>query len=459
MDNRKELFGHPVGLYILFFAELWERFSYYGMRALLVLFLVASASGINPGLGWSKVEALSLYGTYTALVYIASIPGGILADKLLGQKKAVMLGGWLLVAGHGILAIRAEWAFYTGLVLIVAGVGCLKPNISTMVGGLYAPNDDRRDKAFTIFYIGINIGALIAGILVGSVGVTYGWHYGFGLAGIGMAIGQVVFLLGQKHLIGVGDAAKSLPEAERKALNKPLTKVEKDRMIVMFLSFIMIIVFWGAFEQAGGLMNLYADEKTNRMLSFINFEIPAPWFQSVNSFFIITLGSAVAAFWYNRKKKGKESSSILKMAVGTIIMGWGFFFMSAASLQFQAEGSSAMYWLVLAYMFHTIGELCASPVALSYITKLAPLKYASLMMGAYFAATGMGNYVSGWVGEYSQTAGELEIFTGIAIFCTIFGVIVLLLLKPLKRLAHGAEDFTEDPTHNPLKNNEQIETP
>ncbi|HEX7366973.1 MAG TPA: peptide MFS transporter [Pelobium sp.] len=463
MKERKELFGHPVGLYILFFAELWERFSYYGMRALLVLFLVASSTGINPGFGWSKAEALSLYGTYTALVYIASIPGGILADKLLGQKKAVMLGGWLLVAGHCILAIRAEWAFYLGLGLIVAGVGCLKPNISTMVGGLYAQNDDRRDKAFTIFYIGINVGALIAGILVGSVGVNYGWHYGFGLAGIGMAIGQVVFLFGQKYLVGVGDAVKSLPETERVAANKPLNKIEKDRMIVMFLSFIMIIVFWGAFEQAGGLMNLYADEKTNRILdlSFLNlgnFEVPAPWFQSVNSFFIVTLGSAVAAFWYTRKKKGKESSSIFKMAVGTIIMGWGFFFMSAASMQFQEVGSSAMYWLIFAYLFHTVGELCASPVALSFITKLAPLKYASLMMGAYFAATGLGNYVSGWVGEYSQTAGELEIFTGIAIFCTVFGVLVLLILKPLKRLTHGAEEATDDPIHNPLRNTEQIET-
>lgn len=459
MTERKELYGHPVGLYILFFTELWERFSYYGMRALLVLFLVASATSGNPGLGWDKADALSLYGTYTALVYIASIPGGLLADKFLGQKKAVMVGGWLLVVGHGILAIPALWAFYTGLALIVAGVGCLKPNISTMVGGLYAHNDDRRDKAFTIFYIGINIGALIAGVLVGSVAVTYGWHYGFGLAGIGMAIGQIVFLFGQKHLKGVGEATTNLPEEERSAVKRPLNNVEKDRMIVMFLSFFIMIVFWGAFEQAGGLMNLYADEKTNRVLSFINFEVPAPWFQSVNSFFIITLGSAVAAFWYKRKKKGKESSSIFKMAVGTIIMGWGFFFMSAASMQYQAEGSSAMYWLVLAYLFHTVGELSVSPVALSFITKLAPLKYASLMMGAYFAATGLGNYVSGWVGEYSQTAGELEIFTGIAIFCTIFGILVLLLLKKLKQLAHGAEDATDQSTSVPLKNTEQIETP
>jgi POT family proton-dependent oligopeptide transporter len=444
MKNQKELFGHPAGLYILFLTELWERFSYYGMRALLVLFLVASSTDVNPGFGWTKVEALSLYGIYTALVYISSIPGGILADKLLGQKKAVMLGGWLLVLGHGILAVQAEWAFYTGIAFIIAGVGCLKPNISTMVGGLYAPGDDRRDKGFTIFYIGINTGALIAGILVGSVGVNYGWHYGFGLAGIGMAIGQVIFLFGQKYLVGIGDAVKALPVEERLAVNKPLTKIEKDRMIVMFISFLMIIVFWGAFEQAGGLMNLYASEKTNRIINFINFEVPAPWFQSVNSFFIITLGTLVATFWFKWKKKGKEASSIFKMAIGIIIMGWGFLFMTAASLQFQEQGSSAMYWLVLAYLFHTIGELCASPVALSYITKLAPLKYASLMMGAYFAATGMGNYVAGWVGEWSQTAGELEIFSGITIFCTVFGLLVLLFLKPLKRLAHGAEDFSAE---------------
>jgi len=444
MKNQKELFGHPAGLYILFFTELWERFSYYGMRALLVLFLVASTTDANPGFGWTKVEALSLYGIYTALVYISSIPGGIIADKWLGQKKAVMLGGWLLVAGHGILAVQAEWAFYTGIVLIVAGVGCLKPNISTMVGGLYVAGDDRRDKGFTIFYIGINVGAFLAGILVGSVALTYGWHYGFGLAGIGMAIGQIVFMFGQKYLVGIGDATKALPEAERLALNKPLTSIEKDRMIVMFISFLMIIVFWGAFEQAGGLMNLYASEKTDRVISFYNFTVPAPWFQSVNSFFIITLGTSIAAFWYNWKRKGKEASSILKMAVGIIIMGWGFLFMTAASIQFQTDGTSAMYWLVLAYLFHTVGELCASPVALSYVTKLAPLKYASLMMGAYFAATGMGNYIAGWVGEWSQSAGELEIFAGIAIFCTIFGLLVLLFLKPLKRLAHGAEDFSAE---------------
>lgn len=442
--QRKQLFGHPRGLYVLFLTEMWERFSYYGMRALLVLFLVSSVKGENPGFGWTSSEALKLYGIYTFLVYLSSIPGGILADRYIGQKKAVILGGLLLVAGHSILAFQSLWTFYIGLGLIIAGVGCLKPNISTMVGGLYPKGDDRRDKGFTIFYIGINVGAFLAGIIIGYVGETMGWHYGFGLAGIGMAIGLVNFLTGQKYLQGVGEATGALSVQDQAIKNKPLTKIEKDRILVMLISFLMIIVFWGAFEQAGGLMNLYASEKTNRIIGFLNWTVPATWFQSVNSFFIITLGIPVAAFWYNWKRKGKEASSIFKMAIGLIIMGWGFLFMSAASIQYSNNGASAMYWLVLAYLFHTVGELCASPVALSYITKLAPLKYASIMMGVFFAATGLGNYVAGWVGVWSQTAGELQIFTGIAIFCTIIGGLVIAVLKPLKRLAHGAEDFSDE---------------
>jgi len=440
MEQRKEIWGHPAGLYVLFFTELWERFSYYGMRAILVLFMISTVSGDNPGFGWTEAEAIYLYGWYTALVYIMSIAGGWVADKYWGQKRTVLIGGLLLCAGHGILAVEALWAFYSGLGLIILGVGGLKPNISTMVGGLYPPGDDRRDKGFTIFYIGINVGAFLSALIVGYVGETIGWHYGFGLAGIGMLLGQAVFMAGQKYLTGVGEATKDMTKAEMEAKKRPLTTVEKDRMKVMVISFALIVVFWGAFEQAGGLMNIYTAQKTDLYLAFMDFTVPASWFQSVNAFFIITLGVPIAAFWYNWKQKGKESSSLFKMAIGVIIMGWGFLFMSAASLEFQAEGSSAMYWLVLAYLFHTIGELCASPVALSYITKLAPLKYASLMMGAYFAATGVGNKVAGMVGEWSQSAGELEIFTGIAIFCTAVGILVIALLKPLKRLAHGAED-------------------
>ncbi|PTX41690.1 POT family proton-dependent oligopeptide transporter [Christiangramia gaetbulicola] len=495
--KQKELFGHPVGLYILFFTEMWERFSYYGMRAILVLYLVSATTEGNAGLGWTQAEALALYGWYTMLVYVASIPGGILADKVFGQKRAVLIGGIVLVAGHGILAVEQMWAFYTGLGLIIAGVGFLKPNISTMVGGLYKEGDIRRDKGFTIFYIGINLGAFLSSLIVGYVGENIGWHYGFGLAGIAMALGLIVYLLGQKHLTNVGnllskverDEGASLGNLFQDLLKSPVqlvislvllaaslygfyamgiaygllfifltivismmmmvykdltTKVMKDRYVVMLLSFILVIVFWGAFEQAGGLMNIYALDNTDRTLPFslplIGNEVPASWFQSLNAMFIIIFGIIVANFWARRKLKSKEASSIFKMATGVIIMGLGFVFMVFAALQFEANGSSAMYWLVLAYLFHTIGELCSSPVALSFITKLAPVRYASLMMGVYFAATGLGNKVAGIVGEFASEAGDIAIFSGITIFTVAFATIVLIMLKPLKRLTHGVED-------------------
>ncbi|GGK21023.1 MFS transporter [Yeosuana aromativorans] len=437
--HQKELFGQPVGLYILFFTEMWERFSYYGMRAILVLYLVQSTSDTNSGLGWSNGEALALYGWYTMLVYVASIPGGWIADNILGQKKSVLYGGILLVAGHSILAVEQMWAFYTGLGLIIAGVGMLKPNISTMVGGLYKQGDIRRDKGFTIFYIGINVGAFLSGLIVGYVGEVHGWHYGFGLAGIGMALGLIQYLFGQKYLQHVGNfLGESKNEEEKVSMKKPLTKIEKDRVVVLFISFLLVIVFWGAFEQAGGLMNIYTSEKTNRML--LGWEIPASWFQSLNSMFIIFLGTAVAGYWAKRKLKGKVATSLFKMIVGLIIMGSGFFFMTAAAAQYESTGSSAMYWLVLAYLFHTVGELCLSPVALSYITKLAPVKYASLMMGIYFAVTGLGNKIAGLLGEASQSLGEYAIFTGIAVFCIVFALLVMAFRKKLEALTHGAED-------------------
>lgn len=438
-QKQKEIFGHPVGLFILFFTEMWERFSYYGMRAILVLYLVAETTSANPGLGWTNAEALSVYGWYTMFVYVASIPGGWIADKFLGQKQSVLVGGILLVAGHAILSIEEMWAFYSGLGLIVAGVGMLKPNISTMVGGLYKDGDIRRDKGFTIFYIGINIGAFLSSIIVGYVGETYGWHYGFGLAAIGMALGLIQYLVGQKHLKFVGNNTnKSIDPEEQAAMKRPLSKIEKDRMIVLFISFLLVIVFWGAFEQAGGLMNLYASEKTDRFL--LGWEVPASWFQSLNAMFIIIFGTAVAAYWAKRKLKGKISSSLFKMSIGLVIMGLGFFFMTAAAGEYNNEGSSAMYWLVLAYLFHTIGELCLSPVALSYITKLAPLKYASLMMGIYFAMTGFGNLLAGFLGQSASDLGEYTVFTGIAIFAVSFGILVLLVRRKLESLTHGAEE-------------------
>lgn len=504
--HEKELFGHPVGLYILFFTEMWERFSYYGMRALLTLYLVQSTTADNPGQGWDNSHSIMLYGWYTMLVYVLSIPGGMIADRFFGQKKTVLYGALTLVAGHGILAVDQMWAFFTGLILIVLGVGMLKPNISTMVGGLYKEGDIRRDKGFSIFYIGINLGSLLATFIVGYVGETIGWHYGFGLAGIAMLLGLIVYMYGQRYLVHVGN----VPTEEDKKSNVSLahlmgqlfkspihlaavviiiaygviagftydgvdswgytalyifialvagimmmiykgleTQVMKDRFLVLLLSFIIVIVFWGAFEQAGGLMSVYTKQNTNRWL--FGYEIPATWFQSLNAGFIIIFATVVAGFWAKRKLKGKESSSLFKMAIGTMIMGLGFVFMVFASSEYNTTGSSSMHWLVLAYLFHTIGELCSSPVALSFITKLAPVKYASLMMGVYFAATGLGNKVAGVLGEKASEYGEYQIFAGITIFTVVFGILVIALLKPLKRLTHGVEDNERDLSHEDNK--------
>jgi POT family proton-dependent oligopeptide transporter len=495
--------GHPIGLFILFLTEMWERFSYYGMRAILVLYLVTETGGDNPGLGWTNESAIALYGWYTMFVYVASIPGGIIADKLLGQRKSVFVGGLLLVAGHTVLAIEVMWAFYLGLTLIVLGVGMLKPNISTMVGGLYPKNEhDKRDIGFYIFYMGINLGAAVSAIVVGYVGENIGWHYGFGLAGIGMALGQLTYWYGQsRYLSHVGNLVvpekgdNELPESSNLILSifqstnsligfaltfligvliwavggswsygllvmglafavgvgivvyNDGNKVEKDRILVTYLSFLIIIIFWGAFEQAGGLMNIYTKQKTD--LSLGGFEVPASWFQSVNAIFILIFATVVGMFWVWWKNRNRESSALFKMAIGVIIMGWGFFFMSIASSEvtYDAAGAvvqkSGMQWLVLAYLFHTIGELCASPVALSFITKLAPERWMAFMMGSYFAATGLGNKVAGLIGESASELGELVIFSGIGVFCTIFGILVILIIKPLKRLMHGAEDTAD----------------
>jgi POT family proton-dependent oligopeptide transporter len=266
-----------------------------------------------------------------------------------------------------------------------------------------------------------------------------------------MALGLVQYLAGQKYLKTVGNfLGSSEKEEDREALKRPLSKIERDRVIVLILSFLMVIVFFGAFEQAGGLMNLYASEKTNRILSFslpfIGNEVPASWFQSLNAMFIIFLGTSVAAFWASRKLKGKEASSLFKMIMGLIIMGAGFFFMTGATIQFEQSGSSAMYWLVLAYLLHTIGELSLSPVSLSFVTKLAPAKYASLMMGLYFATTGLGNKVAGLLGESASQFGEFSVFTGIAVFCILFGLLIYAFFNKLKALTHGAEDDEHEVT-------------
>ncbi|MCB0585609.1 MAG: oligopeptide:H+ symporter, partial [Phaeodactylibacter sp.] len=435
LKEQPKLLGHPAGLFVLFFTELWERFSFFGIRGILVLFLVAQTTGSNPGLGWANQEALALYGWYTMLAYFAAVPGGLLAGRWLGQRRSVLVGGILLCAGYGLLVIETTAAFYTGLGFIILGVGCLKPNVAGMVGALYPAGDDQRDIGFTIFYIGINIGAFLSTLAIGWVAVRIDWHLGFGLAGVGMLIGQGAYLLGQKYLKGVGEkppagrqkqaelsfsaafssrtpfltAAVMILAAIVLLVNgwngggvvaallglmaglgiyvyQECGPLERDRLLVIFFTLLALVIFWGAFEQAGGLMNLYAQQKTGRMLA--GFEVPAPWFQSLNPLYIILFGTPVGLAWLWWKRQGREASSLFKMALGTIVVGLGFLFMSAASAEFESKGESAMYWLLLAYFLLTLGELFASPVALSFITKLSPARYSSFLLAFYFAAVG-----------------------------------------------------------------------
>ena len=443
---KQTLWGHPKGLYILFFTELWERFSFYGMRAILILYLTAKTTESNAGLGWDNVSALEIYGWYTMLVYVMSVPGGLLADRLIGQKKAVMVGGVLIIIGHFILIFPEIWAFYLGALIIILGVGALKPNISSMVGGLYKPGSEKRDTAFTIFYIGINIGAFTAPLIVGYVGEVINWNLGFGLAGVGMTLGLIVYIWGQKYLKEVGNF---VPLKREETTNKsvPLTAIEKDRMIVLVISFIIVMVFWAAYEQAGGLMNLYARDKINREI--FGFTVPASFLQSLHAFYVILLGVPVAYLWSKWQKKGKESSSLFKMGLGTIITGLGFLVLAGAAIETASslDGKAAIYWMFGAYFLHVVGELSISPVALSFITKLAPIKYASLMMGAYFMVTGLGNKLAGMVGQAAENAGELTVFLGILIFCVSFGLLLIVFVKKLKKLAHGADDIEES---NPI---------
>ena len=435
-----EINNHPKGLVVLFFTELWERFSYYGMRAILVLYLISDFNDKNSGLGWSNKEAIMLYGWYTALVYIACIPGGIIGDRYITSKNSVLYGGFLLCAGHFTLAFQNELFFFTGLILIILGVGLLKPNISTLVGHLYQINDLRRDQGFTIFYVGINIGAFLASIIVGYVGEVFGWHYGFSLAGFGMLLGQISFLIGKKNIIEVSKETSLKNSIHLRTKKQKFSSIELDRVKLILISSLILVIFWASFEQAGGLLNIFAYEKTDRYVSLLNFEIPASWFQSINPLLIIILGYSVSVFWLKLKKKKILATSIFKISIGIIIMGLGFIFMIFASIESEINGKSSMYWLFFAYLFFTIGELCASPVILSYITKLSPKKLTASIMGIYFATIGLGNKLAGIIGQYSQALGEKLIFMGITTLCVLVGVSVIIIHKKLIRLSHGVDD-------------------
>ena len=435
MANHRQILGHPRGLFLLFGTELWERFSYYGMRAILVLYLTDKT--INGGLGWTTKDALDLYGIYTGLVYITPLIGGWLADNYLGQRRSILIGGALMAAGQFTLALPAEMigmstlhSFYLGLALLIAGNGLFKPNISTMVGNLYQEGDNRRDGAFTIFYMGINLGALLAGIIVGSVTGEFGWKSGFVVAGIGMVISLVMQMsLAQSWLGDIGME----PSAKRELVNKksqrkePLTKEEFDRIKVILVMSVFTIVFWAGFEQAGGLMNIYTQQYTDRMIG--GFEVPAAWFQSLNPFFIITLAPILAILWVKLGKR--EPNSPVKFALAMFFLALGFLCMVGAVMEQGGDTSvkTSMLWLVGAFFFHTLGELCLSPIGLSLVTKLAPLRLASLMMGAWFGCTAIANYVAGYVGSHVGELGAMAIFSGIAVTAIVSGGYIITLLQ------------------------------
>ncbi|WP_440886990.1 peptide MFS transporter [Vibrio sp. WZ-1] len=459
MSNQHQYFGHPRGLFLLFGTELWERFSYYAMRAILVLYLTDTT--MNGGLGWSTKDALDLYGIYTGLVYITPLIGGYLADNYLGQRRSILIGGALMAVGQFTLAMPADalglgslHTFYLGLGLLIAGNGLFKPNISTMVGDLYKDGDNRRDGAFTIFYMGINIGALLAGVVSGSVTNEFGWKAGFVAAGAGMLISLVMQMsFAQSWLgdIGREPAAKRDLANKNSAKKEPLTKEEVDRIKVILVMSLFTIVFWAGFEQAGGLMNIYTQQYTDRMIG--GFEVPAAWFQSLNPFFIITLAPVLAVLWVKLGKR--EPNSPMKFAFAMFFLALGFLCMVGAVMEQGGDTAvkTSMLWLVGAFFFHTLGELCLSPIGLSLVTKLAPLRLASLMMGAWFGCNAIANYVAGYVGSHVGELGALAIFSGIAVTATISGVILLLFSNTLVRWMHGAEN-----THSAVEQIEEQQT-
>lgn len=432
--------GHPAGLYLLFTTEMWERMSYYGMRALLVLYMVDKTRG---GFGWDEKWALQIYGLYTGLVYLTPVAGGFIADRFIGQRKAVTIGGLLMMLGHFLMAAPGEVAFYAALALLILGNGMFKPNISTMVGGLYEPGDPRRDGAFTIFYMGINIGAFMSPLVCGTLGEKYGWHWGFGAAGVGMGLGLLAYLWGQKKYlgdVGLHPAPREPKRADGTSTSKKLTKEEKDRIGVILILSLFVVFFWTAFEQAGGLMNLYTDQKVDRFV--LGWEVPTTWFQAVNPAIIVMFGPIFAGLWVWLGRRKKDPPTPMKMSFGLLLLSFGFVLMMAASKQSEAAGKAGIYWIVGAYFFHTIGELCLSPVGLSMVTKLAPARYASLLMGVWFLSSAVANYLAGYIGGFSKQLGEFQLFGAIAVTTSIAGVLLFILSRKLKAMMHGAEDST-----------------
>lgn len=459
----KTLFGHPVGLYLLFLTEMWERFSYYGMRGLLTLFMTKAV--MAGGMGYDKGTGSLIYGWFTGLVYLTPIIGGWLADKYIGQRRAILIGGLTMMLGQFSLGFggNAETTVYLGLLMLIIGNGFFKPNISTLVGALYPQGDHRRDSAYTIFYMGINLGAFLAPLVCGYFAedmfavknaageiMSYGFRYGFIAAGVGMGLGQLMFnMLSQSYLGDIGKAPSSkLEQKNADEQEAPLTKEETDRLRVIFIVVAFVTFFWAGFEQAGSSLTLYTDEFINRTVG--SFTIPTSWFQSVNPLFILLCGPIFSALWLSLAKSGKDLSIPIKMGLGMILLGIGFFMMIGAVYErahianlpptdptIPAIIKANIWWLIGTYFFHTIGELCLSPIGLSMITKLSPVKLTSLLYGVWFLSPFVAQIAGGYIAKYVEELGAYTIFMSIAAFVIVFGFILWSISGILVRWMHG----------------------
>ena len=490
MNTTTDFLGHPKGLFVCFATEMWERFSYYGMRALLILYLTKH---------WEFTDATSylIYGAYTSLVYIMPVFGGMLADQILGSKKAVTYGAILLVFGHlGMTVESNEQIFYLSLALIVSGVGFLKPNISTMVGALYEEGDPRRDSGFTIFYMGINIGAFTATLLCGYLGEQVGWAYGFGAAGIGMLFGLIIFLWGQKYLEGLAEPPSNKYLQKMNGIsyeswayisgifmvlvtwflvqNSQLVGQllggfgaifigawllyalfrcapdERDRLIVVGILILFSLIFWALFEQAGSSLNILTDRGVNRVI--FGWEVPASMFQSLNAGFIFTIAPLFAMLWIALAKRNMEPSTPIKFSIGIILVGLGF--LALVYGMRSSEGlQTGVFWIILIYLLHTLGELCLSPVGLSSVTKLSPQRIVGFMMGMWFFASAAGNYVAGLIAratasdssgisndvfDLTQKQSFMDVYTDVGLMAIGCGIFLAILTPILKKLTHGA---------------------
>ncbi len=438
-------FGHPKGLTTLFFTELWERFSYYGMRAILVLYMVAPPE--SGGLGFDTVRATSLYGSYTMFVYLTNLPGGLIADRILGARLAVLLGGIIIACGHFTMVFSSLPFFYTGLTLIAIGTGLLKPNISAMVGSLYGENDPRRESGFSIFYFGINLGAVLAPLVCGFLAESQifknflssmgfnpvsSWHWGFAAAGVGMTIGLIVFLTHRQRLAHVGGLTRKRKDAPDFVPNQPLTKEEWKRVGAIFIFFLFTILFWAAYEQKGASLNLFAKTLINRQVG--GSEFPASWMQSLTGISVLILAPLFAMLWIRLGKR--QPSSPIKFTFGLLFIGLGYLLMVPASM-LTAYGKISPLWLVGLYFLEVVGEMFLSPVGLSTVTKLAPAKLLGIMMGVWFLAAALGNKLAGYLGGFYDPTNSgtlVKLYGGIAVGLLISAGILALLTPKIKKL-------------------------